>query len=189
MLTSTLRFLAPTGAVLLAFLAANLVSRARDAGPREPRTSAGAEALDAQGLAETRLPSPGLTPDEVVEIQLAGLADHERPAVGILQCYCFASPLNALANGPLERFGQIVRAPPFDVMATARARLVGKPVVQGRTARVLASIVDDQGRISSFVFWLRRQEGDEYRDCWMTDAVLPVNVPPRREDPQRRTST
>ena len=39
-------------------------------------------------------------------------------------------------------------------------------------AKVLVQIVSGAGRQISYLFLLSKQKDGEYRDCWMTDAVM-----------------
>lgn len=134
-------------------------------------------------LHRVRLPSPDLSPREVVEIQLAGLQDAKADGVGILQCFCFASPGNRLTTGPLERFGQMVRQAPFDCLGKPHAVLIGRPEYRQRVARLLVTVVDTNGRVCGFTFILSKQKASPVRDCWMTDAVLPALPPQDRPEP------
>lgn len=171
-----LKFLAPTLCVLLAFALAVAASRLVGDAGHSQRAPAGMPlpAAPAQdpAISEIALPSAQLAPDDVVRLQLGGLANRENPSLGILQCYYFASPANLAITGTLDAFAELVRTPPYDVMTTARAWLVGEPQIDGRSARVLVTLIDPAGRLRSFVFLLERQTEPPYTDCWMTDSVL-----------------
>lgn len=124
------------------------------------------------------LPDPLLSPTEVVQLQVDGLAADRADGLGILQCYCFASPANRTVTGPLDRFGAMVRQGPFRGMARPRAVLVGSPQVTGEVARLLVTIVDEASQLRAFTFVLAKQKSAPYAGCWMTEAVFPVNNPP-----------
>jgi Domain of unknown function (DUF4864) len=119
------------------------------------------------------LPSPRLTPDQIVRLQLAGLGDPRADGVGILQCYAFASPANRAMTGHLDRFGKMVRQGPFQCLARPRALLVGRPHIVERTARVVVTVVDEREQIHVFTFLLTRQLTAPFQECWMTEAVWP----------------
>ena len=128
-------------------------------------------------------PSPELSPAEVVRVQLEGLSDGQSER-GVLQCMTFASPSNRSVTGPLERFGRMVRAKPFDVFADPDRVLIGKTKLVDGKARVLVTVVAGK-KLSLFVWVLSKQTDAPYENCWMTDAVFPVmidkrepNVPP-----------
>jgi hypothetical protein len=129
--------------------------------------------LEQLNLSQVVLPSTELTPDAVVRLQLAGLSDDRGDGVGVLQCYAFASPANRAVTGPLDRFGKIVRQDAFECMARPQAMLIGRPQITDRIARVLVTMIDDQHRVHAFTFVLARQSEAPFKDCWMTEAVLP----------------
>jgi hypothetical protein len=54
-------------------------------------------------------PSPLLSPDEVVKIQVAALKDNDASNSGIELTFRFASPENRSTTGPLDRFGRASR--------------------------------------------------------------------------------
>ncbi len=118
-------------------------------------------------------PNPELTPKEVVEIQLAGLAD-AHSANGVEQCFLFASPGNKLTTGPLNRFAAMVVQPPFAVMSKQVSTLIGDPVIEGEEAMVMVSMLDEADEVHVFEFHLAKQSEKEVRDCWMTNGVLPL---------------
>ena len=119
-------------------------------------------------------PSPQLEPDQVVRIQLDALGAAALSDDGILQCYQFASPANRRATGPLPRFVAMIRSGPYAAMLHQTATRIGRPVVRGEHARVLATLVDNAGRVRVYQFELSRQTTEPYVDCWMTDSVLEV---------------
>jgi hypothetical protein len=122
---------------------------------------------------QIQMPHPKFTPAEVVDIQLRGLAAPGKDAVGIWQCFCFASPRNRAATGPLDRFGQMVRAEPFACLGNAPAVLMGKPQIDDRFAKLLVTVVDQGQQLRAFTFILFKQQGGPFADCWMTEAVYP----------------
>jgi hypothetical protein len=172
-------FLAPSALVFLGF--AVLVGVAysplmQEQGPLHdfvrPRTLE-PEQLPDLGADQLLLPSPQLSPSDVVQTQLDGLADPDGNGVGILQCYCFASPGNRAVTGPLDRFGQMVRQGPFACLGQPRATLVGEPQVDGRLAKLLVTVVDQQQMVHVFTFILFKQLDPPFKDCWMTEGVYP----------------
>jgi hypothetical protein len=169
-------FLRPTFYALIAFGTlvgvANLYWSVAD-----PAPDLGAAGLDPQDLVGLDLsgvvfPNPDIPPEEVVRLQLAGLSDAKADGVGILQCFCLASPGNRVVTGPLERFGQMVRSEPYQCMARPRAVLIGRPQHGDDVARLLVTIIDDEHNVRAFAFVLGRQQEPPFKDCWMTEAVL-----------------
>lgn len=133
-------------------------------------------------------PDPGLSPEQVVEIQLAALAACRDDRSAIHQVYALASPDNQAVTGPLPRFERMIHAPPYQSMTRSNSARVGRAARQGDIATVLVTMSDDQQRLSVFRFYLSLQS-DEYAGCWMTDAVIcvlsdwrplrPESAPPR----------
>jgi hypothetical protein len=140
-------------------------------------------------LGSVVLPRPDLAPEEVVKLQLAGLSDQKSDGVGILQCYCFASPANRAVTGPLERFGRIVRQGPYQCLARPRALLVGRPQIEREAARVLVTLVDEQTVVRAFTFVLARQHDGPLQGCWMTDGVFPASPSSGLKDSTAKPST
>ena len=179
MLPRVVHFLRPTFLVLIALGliagAANFASRGSHVDPDfiGPGGLAPSD-LERVDLARVVLPSAALAPDEVVRLQLTGLSDEQADGVGILQCYCFASPANRAVTGPLDRFGAMVRQGPFHCMARPRALLIGRPQQDKHVARVLVTVIDEDSRVRAFTFVLARQQIAPFQNCWMTEAVLPA---------------
>jgi hypothetical protein len=142
--------------------------------------------LDLERIA---LPRPELPPADVVKLQVAGLSDASAGGLGILQCYVFASPANRQITGPLDRFGEMVRRPPFDGLARPRAVLVGRPQIQQDVARLLVTVVDHEDQIRAYAFVLSKQKMAPLKDCWMTDAVFPAWPWPDAAPPEPAGST
>ncbi len=142
------------------------------------------EHLPELGADQIVLPTPELTPSQVVETQLAGLADPKADGIGILQCYVMASPGNRNVTGPLDRFGAMVRHEPFACLAKPQATLVGQPEVEGVIAKLLVTVIDERQHMHAFTFLLAKQTAGPYKDCWMTEAVFPAGklAPPGTDD-------
>lgn len=169
-------FLQPTIAVLIGF-GAVLTLRYELVAPNASRGALDAtlERRLSKTLGSLELPRPALTPDRVVRIQMAALASVDRPD-GALQCFCFASPANRAVTGPLERFARYVRVPPYDALSEPEAATIGKTTLIDGTARVLVTVVSDQ-QVQAFVWILSKQYAPPWHECWMTDAVFPLQTP------------
>lgn len=122
-------------------------------------------------------PSPRLEPNEVVSLQLQGLAKNPDGG-GIEQCFALASPGNKESTGPVERFAAMLHRAPYDVLLFHHLVLVGKPVIEGDLANVIVTLVDANDRIFVFQFMLSKQHVEGYENCWMTDAVFPIQQIP-----------
>lgn len=117
-------------------------------------------------------PSPDLSPEEVVRIQVEALQrnDEPTPDAGIEAAFRFASPSNRQATGPLARFSRMIRGGYSDMLGFVRAEY-GAIRVDGRQAVQPVTLVQADGRRVTYVFGLSRQQGGPYDGCWMTDGV------------------
>jgi hypothetical protein len=126
-------------------------------------------------VADLIQPNPQLGPGDVVELQLRALASATSNENGLLQCYCFASPLNRRATGPFPRFREMIRSPSYRPMLDQLETHVGRPLIRDRYARVLATFVDSNQRIHVYHFELSKQTAGSFENCWMTDRVFSVS--------------
>ena len=140
------------------------------AGASDPNSSP--VAAESHNLAT---PAPDLLPETVVRLQLRALRANRPDGEGIRQCFQFASPANRKITGSLTQFAAMLESPPFDCLFHQRATLVGKPMVAGERAHVMATFVDQHNRIRLFLFELSRQSGMRFDGCWMTDSVVDMN--------------
>jgi hypothetical protein len=99
-------------------------------------------------------PSPSLSPEEVVRIQLEALKANDASDNGIAITFRFASPGN-------KNF----RSATFEPLET-----------DGQFAQQLVEIVDTQGTHWLYLFRLSKQQEGNLAGCWMTDGVLPVEL-------------
>jgi hypothetical protein len=176
MSSRVIHFLRPTFYALIAFGVlvgvANLYWSVADPAPDLSVAGLNPQDLVGLDLSGVVFPHPNLPPEEVVRLQLVGLSDAKADGVGILQCFCLASPGNRVVTGPLERFGQMVRNEPYQCMASPRAALIGRPQYGNDVARLLVTIIDGEHNVRAFAFVLGRQKEPPFKDCWMTEAVL-----------------
>ena len=134
-------------------------------------------------------PSPKLSPEDVVELQMNALSAPGPVQSRIDRCYRFASPANRQHTGPENRFAQMIQAPKYSVLLDAKHFLVGRATLNGRQAHLLLTVVNSKGNLSLFRCLLSKQTAAPYADCWMTDAVIrigevdpakiPQNPPPQ----------
>jgi len=117
-------------------------------------------------------PSPSLSPDEVVKIQVAALKANDDSNSGIELTFRFASPENRSTTGPLERFIRMVRSSPYDRLINHRSVTYGPMRISGYEASQEVTVEDLLGEKTTYLWVLGRQENGKYADCWMTDAVL-----------------
>ena len=123
------------------------------------------------------VPDPRLSPGQVVLAVLAALKDNGPDDAGIRTTFRFASPGNQAMTGPVERFAEMIKRPPYDVLVNHRSAAVRPLDVVGNAATALVTVVDRDGRTVHFLWQLSRQPDGPEKDCWMTDGVAPVQAP------------
>ena len=119
-------------------------------------------------------PSPHLTPEQVIAIQLNALKNNDRPSPdhGIGITFNFASPGNKASTGLLPRFIRMVKNPAYRPMLNHRSYSREAIETLGDIARQRVTIVDAGGRRIVYIFVLSKQTEPPYEDCWMTDSVM-----------------
>ena len=123
-------------------------------------------------------PSPDLTPGEVIRVQVEALGSNDQPVedAGIRAAFRFASPSNRAATGPLDRFTEMIKTGYADMLTFDRAEY-GALRIEGDVAAQEVTLVQADGRRTTYLFGLSRQTTGEYEGCWMTDTVLRRRVP------------
>lgn len=132
-------------------------------------------------------PSPDLSPEEVVRVQVEALQHNNEPHpdAGIEAAFRFASPANRRATGPIERFTAMVKGPAYGAMLGFERAEYGEMRVESDQAAQRVTLVQPDGRRVSYVFGLSKQSGGEYDGCWMTDSVIRETEMPRDNGLQR----
>ncbi|MCP9496124.1 MAG: DUF4864 domain-containing protein [Pyrinomonadaceae bacterium MAG19_C2-C3] len=135
----------------------------------------------AKGKAEVQ-PSPDLTPNEVVRLQLQAFKrnDEPTPDSGIEIAFRFASPSNRETTGPLPRFVELVKNPAYRPLLNHRSASQSPIEINDDTARQRVRVVDESGATAIFIFTLSKQTQAPFAGCWMTDGV--ERAPAGRED-------
>lgn len=124
------------------------------------------------------VPSPDLSPSEVIDIQLKALQQNDDRNNGIEVAFNFASPTNKAATGPLNRFTLLVRNPLYEPMLNFRSSRAGKVVMKKGQAHQVIIVTDQQGNQAAFLFSLSKQSQTPHQNCWMTDSVVRLEVAP-----------
>ncbi len=118
-------------------------------------------------------PRPELTPEQVVELQVASLRAFRDNESALLQCMAMASPSNRAVTGAPAQFAEMVRGPKYRAFILSEKSLIGTSSIRGNQAMVLVTVIDAERRASVFRFFLSKQTHPRYLDCWMTDSVTP----------------
>ena len=129
-------------------------------------------------LGDTLVPRPGLSPGEVIRIQLEALRNNDEQDRGIEVAFRFASPANRETTGPLPRFIRMIRQGPYALMLDFREASYGTVEVREEVARQRVTLTGARSRVS-YWFYLSRQSKAPFAGCWMTDAVFVERVPGR----------
>jgi hypothetical protein len=119
-------------------------------------------------------PGPDLRPEEVVRIQIEALQRNDEADNGIEISYRFASPSNKRATGPLFRFTELVKDPPYSPMLNHKLAEYSPIEIEGDTARQRVTIIEENGAATVYLFTLSRQAEEPCKGCWMTDTVTVV---------------
>ena len=137
-------------------------------------------ATDATGstegpLSDALVPRPGLSPGDVIRIQIEALRHNDDEDRGIEVAFRFASPANRETTGPLPRFIRMIRQGPYALMLDFREASYGTVEVREEVARQRVTLTGARSRVS-YWFYLSRQSKAPFADCWMTDAVFVEQV-------------
>ena len=121
-------------------------------------------------LSESLVPNPGLSPGDVIRIQLEALRNNDEQDRGIAVAFRFASPANRANTGPLPRFVAMIEQGLYSLMLDFLEADYGPVETVADQARQRVTLT---GARTSVTYWfhLSRQSDAPYTDCWMTDAV------------------
>ncbi|TVR70402.1 MAG: DUF4864 domain-containing protein [Spirochaetaceae bacterium] len=128
-------------------------------------------------------PDPSYSPEEVVAIQLEALGRARTGTEGIEIAFRFASPANRAATGPVHRFAGMLEGPVYGIMLDYERVEYGRVIVRDRVAVQPVTLYRGEDRVD-FLFQLRKQVVEPYRDCWMTDGVLRIDSPRGAPSPE-----
>jgi hypothetical protein len=119
-------------------------------------------------------PDPSYGPEEVVQIQLDGLATNDDPFenAGIGVAYNFASPGNRRSTGPFDRFVRMVTGPQYAPMVDHVEATPGPMEREGNRAEQRVTLTGPEDRTATYVFGLSNDREGELDGCWLTDRVL-----------------
>lgn len=123
-------------------------------------------------------PSPDLSPQDVVRIQVEALGSNDTPyeGAGIEAAFNFASPANKRATGPLDQFRKLFETSTYGPMIDHEAATYSPPEIEGPVAQVGVILTTNEGTRVGYLFLLSKQVEAPYEECWMTDAVQRISV-------------
>ena len=122
-------------------------------------------------------PSPDLSPEEVVRLQVDALGhnDDPYPDAGVGAAFRFASPANKRATGPLKRFRLLFEMEAYSPMIGHEGAQYSEVQQTDAEARMGVMLSTEDGLVG-YIFRLSKQTQEPYQDCWMTDGVRRVPV-------------
>lgn len=126
-------------------------------------------------------PSPALSPEQVVRLQLESLQHNDESNQGIAAAFNFASPDNKRNTGPLARFVKMLKTPPYNAMLNHRSIEFDPIEISGDRATQRIKLTGADGQSTVYIFMLSKQTQAPYQNCWMTDGVT---VEPSKDLPQ-----
>ena len=124
----------------------------------------------------TSYPNPKLKANEIVSLQLMAMQQNDVSNHGIEITYRFASPQNKVQTGPLSRFIMLVKNPAYRPLLNHLDATFLNLKVEGNVAIQEVIITTSKGTRKGFRFLLSLQQGEQFKDCWMTDAVIPFEI-------------
>jgi len=130
----------------------------------------------ALGSINTSYPNPELKANEIVSLQLMAMQQNDFSNHGIEITYRFASPQNKIQTGPLSRFIMLVKNPAYRPLLNHLDATFLNLKVEGNVDIQEVIITTSKGTRKGFRFLLSLQQGEQFKDCWMTDAVVPFEI-------------
>jgi hypothetical protein len=120
-----------------------------------------------------KLPSPnaGLSPQQVVKVQLSALKLAAHDSSGFAKAFEFASPTARAIAGPVERFTLLVQSPIYYHLVGFNEVRVGMLQVIGEEAEQLVSLSTPNQQSVKYRFRLALQQQGDFAGCWMTELV------------------
>ena len=124
--------------------------------------------------AELLNPSSGITPKEVVKIQLSGLQqnDLEFKDSGIEQTWNFAHPNNKKVTGPLNNFKRMIKGASYQMMIDHLSHTITEVGGSNKSVQFEVIILDKNKIYHKFSWQVEKYtEEGSLKDCWLTTMV------------------
>lgn len=161
------------GEFMLLALVVGVMSAVKAEVQHEQVNAAPADPQAATLLGRMPSPSPELSPEQVVRIQLSSFKLNDMAGTGLRKAYEFASPESRIIAGPFERFSILVRNPIYLPLLGFESVTFGAMQVIGHEAEQLVQVSGPNGE-KLYRFCLSQQQFGEFDGCWMTDRVEPA---------------
>ena len=122
-------------------------------------------------------PDPSLNPSDVVKMQLSAMQQNDASNLGIEVTFRFASPSNKRYTGPLEQFIRLVKNPSYKHLLNHLDVNFMDTIIEEDKAIQDVILTTSNGKRIGYRFKLSLQKSEQHKNCWMTDAVSPFEVP------------
>jgi hypothetical protein len=120
-------------------------------------------------------PSPSLSAEQVVRVQLDALRHNDEPVpdAGIAQTWALAHPGNQRATGPYARFRGMLHGAAFNPLLNHHSHAV-EVQIETPTAVTFAILIQARdGRALGYAWTVERVASGPLAACWLTTAVSP----------------
>ncbi len=122
-------------------------------------------------------PSPDLSAEDVVSIQLKALSESENNPdtnSGVARIWAFAHPANRAATGPLPRFTLMLKSPSYKDLIGHRAHHLRQISMTEDKAHFAIKITSSDGDLLGYSWHLAKVKSGTYQGMWMTTGVALV---------------
>lgn len=148
------------------------------------------EVAKATTVAEVAEP-PGRSPRGVVQAQMQALSEWREDPQAAARVFELASLANRAVTGPISRFRQLVESKQYRALIGCTGWTAGEAAEAEGVAVVLVTLVDPQGRLHAYRFYLSQfaetdEESNEGETLWRTDAVFALPFQQTPAPPKRR---
>ena len=119
-------------------------------------------------------PSPELSPEDVISIQLKALSETENnPETnsGVARVWAFAHPANRIVTGPIARFTKMLQSPPYRALIGHRSHHLRQVELTDDKALFAVKVTNGDGDIFGYSWHLGKVGSGDYRGMWMTTGV------------------
>lgn len=122
-------------------------------------------------------PSPALTPEQVLGIQLAALKmnDVPEPNNGVRVAWDFCTPESQDYVGGRAHFEDLYRDVMYLPLVNFREVQFSPMTQNAHRASQRFTVVPRQGKAQHYVAHLVCQQAGDRNGCWLVDAILPVS--------------
>ena len=119
-------------------------------------------------------PSPDLSPEDVISIQLKALSDVENDPTtnsGVARVWAFAHPANRIVTGPIARFTRMLQSPHYRALIGHRAHLMRRVSLSKDKAHFAIKVTSSDGDVFGYSWHLGKVGAGDYQGMWRTTSV------------------